>query len=153
MSEHHHLRCTAMQCHPDCRIVVMPAPTDREPRDTLLPTAAEERKQIPITTGVFDYFPRALAEVARISKAGNDQHNPGQDLHWAKHKSTDHADCIGRHLIERGTRDPVDGQRHSGKLAWRALANLEIELEAEEAGMTVREYIRYIKDKAAKGNT
>lgn len=97
----------------------------------LLPTDAKERKDIPITTGVLDYFPLAIAEVAKLSKAGNDQHNPGQDLHWNKSKSTDHADCISRHLIDRGSFD-TDGQRHSAKLAWRALALLQIELENEK---------------------
>lgn len=85
---------------------------------------------MPITTGVLDYFSNALAEVAKVSKAGNDQHNPGQQLHWARGKSTDQADCIARHLIGRGTFD-TDGQRHSAKLAWRALALLQEELEAE----------------------
>ena len=80
---------------------------------------------------VLDYFPLAIAEVAKCSKAGNDQHNPGQPLHWAKGKSTDHADCIPRHLIDRGTFD-TDGIRHSAKLAWRALALLQIELENEQ---------------------
>jgi len=79
---------------------------------------------------VLDYFPAALAAVARVSKAGNDQHNPGKPLHWARGKSNDHADCIGRHLVDRGTFD-VDGQRHSAKLAWRALALLQEEIEAE----------------------
>lgn len=96
----------------------------------LLPTDPAERKAIPLTTGVIDYFPLALAEVARLSKVGNDQHNPGEPLHWDKSKSTDHADTIGRHLIDRGKRD-TDGQRHSAKLAWRALALLQIELENE----------------------
>ncbi len=95
-----------------------------------LPQIARERKQSPITTGVLDYFPLAIAEIARVSKAGNDQHNPGQPLHWARGKSQDHADCITRHLIERGTVD-VDYQRHSAKMAWRALALLQEELEAE----------------------
>ncbi len=81
-------------------------------------------------TGVLDYFPLALAEIARVSKAGNDQHNPGQPLHWAREKSTDHADCIMRHLSERGTIDS-DNQRHSAKMAWRALALLQTELEEE----------------------
>lgn len=85
-------------------------------------------------TGVIDYFPLAIIEVARISKRGNDQHNPGQPLHWARGKSADHADCIARHLIERGTID-TDGQRHSAKAAWRALALLQEELEAA-AGWT-----------------
>lgn len=90
-----------------------------------------KRKSTPITSGVLDYFPRALAAVAQCSKAGNDQHNPGQPLHWAKDKSMDHADCIARHLIDRKSID-TDGIPHSAKLAWRALALLETELEAAE---------------------
>lgn len=96
-----------------------------------LPTDATARKNVPIVSGCFDYFPDALAEVARVSKAGNDQHNPGEPLHWAREKSTDEADCIGRHLLQRGTID-TDGQRHSAKMAWRALALLQKEIEADE---------------------
>ena len=98
--------------------------------DMLLPTDAQERKQIPITTGVLDYFPLAIAEVAKCSWAGNQQHHPDKELHWDKTKSTDHSNCIARHLIDRGKFD-TDGQRHSAKLAWRALALLELELENE----------------------
>jgi hypothetical protein len=96
-----------------------------------LPADPAERKGIPIMTGVLDYFPAAIAEIAKISKLGNDQHNPGQPLHWAREKSTDQADTIIRHLMARGTRD-TDGARHSAKAAWRALALLQEELEAEE---------------------
>lgn len=98
------------------------------PRQMILTQDAAERKATPIATGVLDYFPLAMAYISRISKAGNDQHNPGQPLHWDKTKSTDHADCIVRHLIDRGTVDPSDGLSHTGKLAWRALALLETEL-------------------------
>lgn len=97
----------------------------------MLPKDSKERKALPITTGVLDYFPDAIAYVAYVSKVGNDQHNPGEPLHWARDKSTDHADCIGRHLIERGKLDS-DNVRHSGKLAWRALALLQEELEIQE---------------------
>lgn len=100
--------------------------------DETLPTDSEARKGIPITTGVLDYFPAALAAVAAVSKAGNDKHNPGEPLHWARGKSMDQADCIGRHLIERGGVDLETGMRHSAQLAWRALALLQLELE--EAG-------------------
>jgi hypothetical protein len=93
----------------------------------LLSADPAARKAMPITTGVLDYFPLAMAEVAKVSKAGNDQHNPGQPLHWDKTKSLDHADCIARHLIDRGSLD-ADGMRHTAKLAWRALALLETEL-------------------------
>jgi hypothetical protein len=93
-----------------------------------LPQDAKARKGIPIARGVLDYFPAAIAAVAEVSRLGNEQHNPGQPLHWAREKSTDHADCIARHLIERGTVD-TDGARHSAKLAWRALALLQTEIE------------------------
>lgn len=99
--------------------------------ETTLPKSSAARKNIPVTTGVLDYFPAAIAEVARVSKAGNDKHNPGEPMHWARGKSMDHADCIARHLLERGTLDG-DGMRHSAMLAWRALALLQQELE--EAG-------------------
>lgn len=95
-----------------------------------LPTDWQARKDLPIATGVLDYFPLALAEVARVSAAGSRQHHPTEPLHWDKAKSTDHADCLVRHFLERGTRD-TDGERHSAKVAWRALALLEIELENE----------------------
>ena len=94
----------------------------------VLPTNSAERKRTPITTGVLDYFPDAIAEVARVSFIGNEQHNPGEPLHWAREKSIDHADCIARHLLERGTVD-TDGTRHSAKVAWRALALLQTEIE------------------------
>jgi hypothetical protein len=104
----------------------------------MLPKNAEGRKAVPIATGVLDYFPGALAEVARVSKAGNDQHNPGEPLHWAKEKSTDEADALVRHLLERGTYD-TDGMRHSAKMAWRALALLQRELDAEAAPVPSRD--------------
>lgn len=98
----------------------------------MLPTGSAERKGIPLARGLLDYFPAALAAIAAVSKAGNDKHNPGEDLHHARGKSTDHADCILRHLVDRGTIDPEDGLRHSAKVAWRALALLQEELEREE---------------------
>ena len=80
-------------------------PADRR-GPTTLPTGSAARKDVPLARGVLDYFPAALAEVARVSKAGNDKHNPGQDMHHARGKSTDHADCLLRHLVDRGKVDP-----------------------------------------------
>jgi hypothetical protein len=94
-----------------------------------LPSEAQVRKNAPIARGVLDYFPQALFAVAELSRIGNEQHNPGEPMHWAKEKSTDEADCIVRHLIDRGKFDS-DGVRHSTKVAWRALALLQRELEA-----------------------
>ena len=97
-----------------------------------LPTDPKERKKIPIFSGVMKYFPDALTEVAKVSWAGNEQHNPGQALHWARGKSMDHSDTMLRHFVERGTLD-TNGVRHSAKMVWRALAILQMELEAEGA--------------------
>lgn len=102
----------------------------------LLPLDSAERKAIPLVTGVMDYFPAALREVAKVSKFGNDKHNPGEPLHWARGKSMDQEDAIGRHLMERGQIDPENGLRQSAQLAWRALAMLQLELE--EAGEAPR---------------
>lgn len=96
--------------------------------DLNLTTDKDARKEIPIGSGVLDYFPDAIAAVAHVSYVGNQQHNPGQPLHWERSKSTDHADCIIRHFLERGTVD-TDGTRHSAKMAWRALALLQLEIE------------------------
>lgn len=98
-----------------------------------LPTDSSARKEIPLARGLLDYFTAALAEVAHVSKVGNDKHNPGQPMHHARGKSSDHADCIMRHLAERGTVDLDDGCLHSAKVAWRALALLQEELEAAGA--------------------
>lgn len=99
------------------------------------------RKNSPVFGGVIQYFPDALMELSRHSKAGNDKHNPGQPLHWAKEKSKDHADCIARHLIDIGNswdkRDPETNSYHATALAWRALALLQTLLEREHANTKV----------------
>lgn len=93
-------------------------------------TDKNKRKQMPVYSGVLKYFPDAIAEVAKVSWAGNQQHHPNKPLHWDRNKSTDELDALTRHLIEAGKID-TDGMRHSAKVAWRALANLQKELEYE----------------------
>jgi hypothetical protein len=101
------------------------------PPEMRLSNDSDVRKNMPIFSGVLNYFPLAIAEISKLSKIGNDKHNPGQALHWAKEKSTDHKDCIARHLIDAGTIDPDSKLFHDVGLAWRALANLETLLEAQ----------------------
>ena len=88
----------------------------------------ERRKQTPVYSGVLNYFPDAIREVAQCSYMGNQQHNPDKPLHWDRSKSGDELDALTRHLLEAGTID-TDGVRHSAKVAWRALANLQKEIE------------------------
>jgi hypothetical protein len=81
---------------------------------------------------VLQYFPDALLEVAYCSWVGNEQHHPGQPLHWDRSKSTDEAEALMRHLLHAGTVDS-DGVRHTAKAAWRCLALLQKELEVSSA--------------------
>lgn len=91
--------------------------------EKFLPQDAKARKAIPVYSGFVKYFPRAMAEVAKISKEGNDQHNPGKLLHWDRSKSGDELDALLRHILEGDW----------GQVAWRAMANLEKHLELKEA--------------------
>ena len=99
----------------------------------MIPTDPKARKGVPIATGCIDYFPDAIAAIAELSRIGNDKHNPGQPLHWSRNKSNDHPNCLMRHFIERGKWDETSDPRvrHSTQMAWRALAILQLEIEAE----------------------
>ena len=96
------------------------------------PTDYDARKALPIMTGLLDYFPDACAAVAEVSVIGNEQHNPGEPMHWARGKSPDQINTALRHMVQRGGRD-TDGGRHLAKAAWRLLAALQEEIEAEHA--------------------
>ena len=92
---------------------------------------AAARKHAPVASGFVDYFPDAMVAVAQLSRKGNEQHNPGKPLFWDRSKSGDEADALMRHFIQRGTID-TDGVRHSAKVAWRAMALLQKEIEASK---------------------
>jgi hypothetical protein len=99
----------------------------------VMPTDSKARKAFALYEGLFKYFPDALAAVAKHSYDSNEKHNPGEPLHWSRSKSADHEDCILRHTLDkvRSKFDPSDGSRHSTARAWRALASLQLELEAD----------------------
>lgn len=120
-------------CELECNRMRGPggAPT----RATTLPEDPALRKNFPVATGVLDYFPDALVAISEISKAGNDQHNPGLPLRWTRSKSGDEADTCIRHFLQRGTKD-TDGMRHTAKAAWRMLALLQKEIESEQERQT-----------------
>ena len=87
-----------------------------------LPTDAKERKAIPVYTGFINYFPKAIAAVAKISLVGGIQHGQtAETLHWDRSKSGDELDAMMRHIL--------DGDWE--QVAWRAMANLEKKLESE----------------------
>lgn len=96
-----------------------------------LPTDDKNRKALPIFRGPLMYFPDAMLEVARLCKIGNDQHNPGEPMHWARGKSTEQLDTALRHMMDHGTGTPIDtdGVYHMAKAAWRCLAELQLAIE------------------------
>lgn len=100
-----------------------------------LPTEDKDRKVLPVFTGPLMYFPHALLEVARVCKVGNDQHNPGQPMHWAREKSTDQMNTALRHMMDHGlgNQKDTDGTYHLAKAAWRILAELELAVERDLA--------------------
>jgi len=97
------------------------------------PDTSAARKASPVYSGVLAYFPDALMAIARVSKAGNDKHNPGQPLHWSRGKSNDHLDCVARHLLTPFVVDPDSGEEHLAHAAWRILAALQIREEERNA--------------------
>ena len=101
----------------------------------MLPHDAKARKALPLYTFLTQYFPDAIAELVKVSVKGNEQHNPGQPMNWARGKSTDQLDAAMRHLFDHGVgiRFGVDGQRTLAQAAWRLLAQLQLDLEKETA--------------------
>ena len=57
-------------------------------------STAKQRKETPVFSGVLNYFPDAIREVAKVSFIGNEQHNPGQKLFWDRSKSQDELDAL-----------------------------------------------------------
>lgn len=84
-----------------------------------LPTDSKTRKMIPLFTGLFKFFPDALAAVAYRSHVGSKQHHPDRGVEWDRSKSTDELDAMLRHVL--------DGDWEA--VSWRALANLQKEIE------------------------
>ena len=102
-----------------------------------LPTDDKARKAMPIFTYLTEYFPDAtLAEVG-VAVAGNEQHNPGEPLHWAREKSTDQLNTAFRHLWDhkRGTVKDIDGQYHLAKAIWRLKAELQLQIEKDNSSV------------------
>lgn len=108
-----------------------------------LPVESEDRKHIPIYSGVLAYFPDAIVEIAKVSYVGNAKHNPGEPLHWARDKSTDHRDATARHLLDLDGSDFIelpDGScvevLHAAECAWRALAACQIVCELRNSAQS-----------------
>ena len=106
------------------------------------------RKMQPVGAILRDYFPDAFRAVAAVAWVGNEKHNPGQPLHWARGKSDDHFEAEIRHALDGKGWDTIalnDGRKyavlHAAEKAWRALA--ELQLIVEEQGGEVIQVINH----------
>lgn len=104
-----------------------------------LPTDAKGREEWPIYDYQYGYFPDAYLEEVRVSWIGNQQHNPGQKMHWAREKSKDHMNKAMRHIEDyaRGVQKDTDGAYHLAKAIWRLKARLQLDIEEERAASGV----------------
>lgn len=87
------------------------------------------RKETPVWSGVLRYFPDAINAVARVSFKGNEKHNPGEPLHWARGKSMDQEDSAVRHIMTPDAIDSDTGETELAHAAWRILAALQLQQE------------------------
>src|SRR5688572_582203 len=104
---------------------------------TTIPQDDATRKSAPMFRGLLGYFPWALFKIAAHSFRSDRKHNPEKPIeeapHWRREASTDHPDCIVRHLCDAwGPRpgdfpgDDLDWEEyHLTALAWRANALLQ----------------------------
>jgi len=97
-----------------------------------LPTDGE-RGKFQLWTFLTGYFPDAFLAVVQVAVMGNEQHNPGEPLHWARHKSTDQMNAAFRHMWDHafGAQMDADGCYHLAKAIWRLSAELQIVIEQQ----------------------
>src|SRR5574341_755406 len=93
-----------------------------------------ERKKWQIWSFLLEYFPDAFLAVVDVAIKGNNQHNPGQLLHWSREKSTDQMNTAIRHAWDysRGLIKDTDGCYHLAKAIWRLSAELQLQIEKEK---------------------
>lgn len=107
----------------------------------LLPLDSKERKEVPLWTFIRTYFPKTFIAMARLSFKANEKHNPGQPMHWAREKSSDHKDCAMRHWFDEERIDPETGEPEAVAAAWRACANAEQVLDRLDARKAMNKLI------------
>ncbi len=124
------------------RVNALFAKAAAKPPSEVIPQGDRERKLAPMYRGLLGYFPAALFRVAEHSMVSDRKHNPNtpenEAPHWARQQSSDHADCIVRHLAEMHTNPDY----HLKAIAWRALALLQEHEERKGAAMGASAVIR-----------
>jgi hypothetical protein len=92
-----------------------------------LSTNSKERKETPIYSGVFKYFPKTIVAVAQQSQIGHEKHyNKDDPMEYDPSKSPDDADALLRHVLDYLACEKsgdVQGMREAAMaIAWRGWA-------------------------------
>ena len=112
-----------------------------------------DAKKVPLFKGCIEYFPRALQQVALVSRYG------AQKYDWAGWQNVPrgeerYMDGLMRHVAAL----PVDGNYdvtdshlpHLAQVAWNALAVLELKMRSGEIPLTAMDYVGEV---VGKGKT
>lgn len=89
----------------------------------------------PVMQGLFQFFPRALKEVALHSAYGAKKYEEKyEDKNWSKVENgkNRYGDALSRHILDQfidGPIDPESKRLHACAIAWNALAYLEKVIE------------------------
>ncbi|HKJ75244.1 MAG TPA: dATP/dGTP diphosphohydrolase domain-containing protein [Alphaproteobacteria bacterium] len=115
-------------------------------------TAAKYDKP-PVYSGVLARFPRAIRELAKVSRFGAQKHGvPVQSRSFLDMPQSDlvFKDAMARHLLDEVIDGAVNeedgGLLHSAQRAWNALADLEVRLSAPVSAHTDAESAPHLQE-------
>lgn len=131
-----------VECFEECEIEPVEKKVAAQPQ-RIIPDD-DNREDYPLYDVLFGYFPAAMLMLAKWAKVGNDQHNPGEPLGWARDKSTDHTNKILRHLVDYDQKES-NGFYEAVPLLWRAAALVQ-ELYEKEGWPEGRKSMRKSRD-------
>ena len=102
--------------------------------DLKTPGAKADDGKPEVLRGVLQYFPRAVLEVAKVSRRGADKYS------WKGWERVPdgiqrYGDACARHLLAESIEGPIDRDTsllHAAQVAWNALARLELILRDME---------------------
>ena len=92
----------------------------------------------------FRKFPRAIQAVAEVSKDGDAKHSGAVRSYLSvENGHQEFSEAMMRHIFDEimtGPIDSEDGKLHAARIAWAALARLEIQLEEKHGLPTDYQY-------------
>jgi len=109
---------------------VFPTPMDKDPsgKDLKQPGTKGDLGKSPVLQGAFQYFPRALDAVAKVSEFGANKYS-WKGWEQVPDGINRYGNALCRHILQetiQGEYDRETGMLHAAQEAWNALARLEL---------------------------